>query len=149
MGKESFIGISQTYLQANASILGGESPSPTYPCRVIMRNNKFKEISKSAVMIQNNSSGSIKVEDCTFVNAKDPVVINEKDDLFSKHNTTKNILMHDNSELCAPSIGTPRLAIKGTIVVKNNKFEGAPCCIVRKHVNSYLYDINNSPLDQK
>ena len=147
VGKESFIGISQTYLQANASILG-DAP-PTFPCRVIMKNNKFKEISKSAVIIQNNSSGSIKVEECTFINAKEPVVINEKDELFSKYNTTKNILIHDNSELCAPSIGTPRNAIKGTIVVKNNRFDGAPNCIVRKHVNSYLYDINNLPLEAK
>lgn len=148
MGKESFIGISQTYLQANVSILG-DSPPPAYPCRVIMKSNTFKEITKSAVIIQNNSSGSIKVEDCTFTNAKEPVVINEKDDYFSKHNTTKNILIHDNSEMNAPSIGTPRMSIKGTIVVKNNRYEGTQQCIVRKHVNSYLYDINNQLLEHK
>lgn len=144
--KESFIGVSQTHLQVNASILG-DAQAPAYPCRVIMKANKFKEISKSGIIIQNNSSGSIKVEDCTFVKAKEPVVINEKDDFFSKHNSPKNILMHDNSVLCAPFVGTPRTAMKGTIVVKNNKYDGAQSCVVSKHVNSYLYDINNTPVD--
>lgn len=150
MGKESFIGISQTYLQANVSILGDhQQQTPAVPYRVIMKNNNFKDISKSAVIIQNNSSGSIKVEDCIFKNVKEPVVINEKDEYLSKQNTTKNILIHDNSELCAPSIGTPRMSIKGTIVVKNNKYEitSAMNCVIRKHVNSYLYDINNQPLE--
>ena len=143
--KESFIGASQTYLQANGSILGNETFSPTYPCRVIMKNNIFKDISKSGVIIQNNSSGSIKVEECQFINVKEPVVINEKEDYMSRHNTTKNILINDNSELYAPSMGTPRGQLKGTIVVKLNKYDGAPHCIVRKQVNSYLYDIDNRP----
>lgn len=147
MCKDSFIGVSNTHLLGNASIVGDGSQIQ-FPCRVIIRDNKFKEISKYGVIIQNNSAGSIKVQDCIFINAKEPVVVNEKDEYFSKHNTTKNILVHETSELYAPSLcGTPRTPIKGTIVVKNNKYDGSESCLVRKHVNSYLYDIGNLPID--
>lgn len=145
-GKDSFIGASHTHLLGNMSLIA-ETPMPQFPCRVIIKNNKLKQMSKYGVIVQNNSAGSIKVQDCVFLNVKEPVVINEKDDYMSK-NTTKNFLIHENSELCAPSLcGSPRASIKGTIVVKNNKFDGSAACLVRKHVNSYLYDINNTHID--
>lgn len=146
LGRDSFMGASNTHLLVNVSLFA-EPVLPQFPCRVIIRNNKLKQISKYGVIIQNNSAGSIKVQDCVFLNAKEPVVINEKDDYLSK-NTTKNFLMHENSELLGQSLcGTPRASLKGTIVVKNNRYDGSSECLVRKHVKSYLYDINNTQID--
>lgn len=116
--------------------------------RVIMRENKFKEIAHYGVMVQYNGSCSIKISDCKFRNVKEPVLINERDVTMSRNNT-RNYYHQDNSELLAPTYqATPRQLIqssgKGTIVVKNNAFEGSETCVVKKHLSSYLYDINNT-----
>lgn len=159
-GKDSFIGASgsmRSHILVSSSVLCG--PGASQPItntdslftssisRVIMRDNKFKEIAHYGVLVQYNGSCSIKISDCKFRNVKEPVVINEKDSAMSRNNT-RNYFQQDNSELLAPTYqATPRQIIqssgKGTIVVKNNSYEGSDGCVVRKHVSSYLYDLNN------
>lgn len=115
--------------------------------RVILKDNIFKEIAHYGILVNCNDSCSIKVENCKFRNIKEPVIINEKDIGMSRNNT-RNFIQPDSSDLLAPTYcATPRQILqhpgKGTIIVKNNLFEGAESCIIRKHVCSYLYDINN------
>lgn len=153
--KESFmLGASNTHFLGNYSILG-DTMQPhnhqhqlQHPCRVIIKENKFREMSITGVFIKNNSAGSIKVQDCVFFNAKDPVVVQESTDQLSR-DMTRNLLGQENSEIGGPSfVGSPRVSIKGTIVVKNNRFDGSKTCLLRKKVSSYVYEIGNKPMDQ-
>lgn len=150
--KDSFIagGSNNTHLVGNMSLLGGENYSSNAvpnTCRVVLRANHFKEISQYGILVQNCTSSSLKIEDCTFNSVKEPLVINEKEIILSRNNT-RNFLPGDNSEMLAPSFcATPRQLSpsgKGTIVIKGNRFEGSPLSIVKKHLNSNLYDIGNS-----
>lgn len=122
----------------------GSAPSLS---RVILKANKFKEIALFGILIQHNSSSSVKIAGCQFKYVKEPVLLNEKD-LTMSRNYTRNFFPSDNSDLLAPtSYPTPRQTLqncgKGTIVVKDNVFEGSETCVIRKHVSSYLYDMNN------
>ena len=150
--KDSFIGgTNNTPGLGNLSILaGGSGGDPSHAnsfSRVIMKGNNFKEISQYGIQIQNCSSSSIKIESCKFTNVKEPVLISEKDIALSRNNT-RNMIAGDNSEMLAPSFcATPRQMAqsgKGTIVVKDNLFEGGDLGIVKKFLNSYLYDIGNT-----
>lgn len=115
--------------------------------RVILKGNKFKDLALFGVLVQHNSSCSVKIVGCQFKYVKEPVILNERDHGTSQ-NYTQNFYRPDNSELIVPiSYATPRQAMqtsgKGTIVVKDNVFEGSETCVIRKHLSSYLYDINN------
>lgn len=161
--RDSFIGgTNNSHLApGNNSLLGGHGttgatgatggsdiPGGGYYCRVILKNNEFKEIAHYGVLIQSNSSSSIKVEACKFRNCKEPIVISERDYTMSRNNT-RNFMQPDSSaDLLTPSYNvTPRQVVpstgKGTIVLKHNSCEGTDGCVVRKHVCSYLYDIEN------
>ena len=171
--KDSFIGGTSNSHQpvGNNSFLGGNGLSGNYGsggtgtgatggtdipgggtyCRVILKSNEFKEIAHYGVLIQSNSSSSIKIESCRFRNCKEPIVIGERDFTMSRNNT-RNFMQPDSSaDLLAPSYNaTPRQLVpstgKGTIVLKYNSCEGTEACVVRKHVSSYLYDIDNVKL---
>jgi hypothetical protein len=154
--KDSFIGgTNNTPGMGNLSILAGgsgDAPPTNSFSRVILRGNNFKEISQYGVQIQNCSSSSIKIEACKFTNVKEPILISEKDIALSRNNT-RNILPGDNSEMLAPSFcATPRQMTqsgKGTIVIKENIFEGGDLGVVKKFLNSYLYDIGNTVVQAK
>lgn len=130
------------------TVSGTDSGSMANCSRVIFKDNVLKEIAHYGVLITCNSSCSVKVENCRFRNVKEPVVINERDVNMSRNNS-KNYIQPDNSELLAPTYNaTPRQIVhsngKGTIVIKNNSAEGSESCVVRKHLSSHLYDINNN-----
>jgi hypothetical protein len=150
--KDSFIGYSGNntqFLAKDASLLGVEPVVSCYAltsiCRVVVRSNTFKEISAFGVMVQNCSASSLKIEDCRFVNVKEPIVINEKEVNQPSRINTRNLLQGDYSELQLPSLNyaTPRSqGFKGTIVIKSNVYEGSDLQVVKKNIFSYLYEKN-------
>ena len=118
--------------------------------RVMIRGLVVKEVNQYGVMIQNTSGSLIRIEECTYRNVRDPIVVNEKDLMMSRIGT-KNLLMENMSEMLAGSaigIGanTPRQQFnqgKGTIIIKRNKFEESEASIVKKNISSYFYDLHN------
>lgn len=151
--KDSFIGglSSNSIRGSNASLLGtnsvAELGNSSSLSRVILKGNRLKEIATFGILVQHNSSCSIKISECHFKNVKEPVVINEKDAAMSR-NYTRNFYQHDNSEMLAPTYyATPRQVVqssgKGTVVIKNNVFEGSDQFVIRRYVSSYIYDLNN------
>lgn len=158
--KDSYIGgtgSGHSHIIGNMSFLGtgaGTDTNSMVNCsRVILKDNYFKEIAHYGVMINSNTSCSLKIEGSRFRNVKEPIIINEREVGVSRNNT-RNFIQPDNSEMLAPTFqATPRQIVqssgKGTIVVKNNIFEGVDNLLVRKHVYSHLYDINNVRSSQK
>lgn len=141
IGSMSYLGVGPTYASST------DSSAMVNCSRVIIKSSIFKEIAHYGVLVNCNDSCSIKVEGCKFRNVKEPVVISEKDIGMSRNNT-RNYIQADGSELVAPTYCiTPRQIVqnigKGTIVVKNIEPEGTDSCVIRKHVCSHLYDINN------
>lgn len=118
-------------------------------CRVIVADCEFKEVAHYGVLVQSNNGSCIKVERCRFRNCKEPIVISEKEFAMSRNNTRNYMQPDSSADLLTPSYNaTPRQLVpstgKGTIVLKYNSVEGSDGCVVRKHVSSYLYDIENT-----